>query len=1435
MAEAAKANSTLTKSIASFNAHKGHATRSFNDLVEVLSDAEKLSPGEITSTHLSHLTQLLDKYVDRGNKIEVVLDTIQAECDAKEAEPYEKEFIALNEKISSLRSRVLILHQIHQSQLTNAPAPMQGQGQANSFHSTKINEALKPEKLTSSATLAEFRSWRTNFELYYTSNGMQRFSIAEQQGYLRSCIDLKLQQFLSQKIQDRSPIHGNDGCLEQLRGIFLMNIPVLTRRFNFFNCNQSVGEKFSDWNLRLQMEGQEADLANLSIDDMYSLRYVTGTSDRKLREEFLKQKKPTRQDLLQIAMSWEAASNVGEALGTTKKIAAAQLQVHKPDKYQGQKSYPDLRGKCYRCGQNHSRDAHCPAKGKSCHSCGKLNHFDKVCLGGRKLDRSRSRSRPTPKSATPSSRSSSMSYDRSDDRTPSSSAVSISSISRINAKVQASTGSSTKTPMVKVRIYPKTGTPFTMPILPDTGATESIISHDLVRAYGIKIADTTTRDIFAVNKSRLQCLGKVHLTVRNLDKYETTVSAYVTPDLTDQFIISWHAMIGLGIIPDTFPLLPQDAIQARTATTLDLDGIFSKFPKVFSQTDDLTPMKGPAMKIHLKDDVPITPTKIYTARNIPFAFRDAALKEIKRLVAAGILETVTDPTEWISAAMFIAKPDGSIRLVTDFTGLNKYVKRPVHPFPTATDIINSIPADSQVFAIFDAVKGYWQVELEENSRHLTTFMTPFGRFRYARAPMGLNASGDEFCRRGDEALSGLTFLKKIVDDIIIFAPDYAILEERITQVLQRCDAAGITLSRKKAQVGTQVKFAGYLVSNNGIEPDPDRTKAISNFPIPENITDLRSFFGLVNQLGQFTPDLAHMLEPLRGLLKPKNAFIWLPEHQTAFDNVKQVLTDPNGPILAHFDSSLPIILMTDASRLKGIGFALMQQHPNGQLKLVQCNSRFLSDTETRYAVCELETLAIYWAITKSRLYLAGTNFTVLTDHKPLVGIFNGTNLNSVHNQRIQRFMEQLLGFTFNVKYTPGKTHCLADALSRAPLHDAPTEDDVTIATVLHFPKDLSLHSLQELAIADANYQLVIQALRDDKDPKMLPLTHPARLYANMWDEISLDKTFGLLMYQTRLIIPERARSDILDKLHLAHQGISKTRALAKQLYYWPGISNDIAQMVSNCSKCLEHLPSSQPEPLLQTAATYPMESVSVDLAESKGHDYLIMADRYSGFPFIKQLRKTDTATITRTLLSWFHDYGFCSTLRSDGGPQFRTEFNQFCDQHGISHETSSAYNPQSNGHAEAAVKSMKKLLAKTEPSAFSSALLEWKNTPRQDGLSPAQCFFGRRLRTQQVTLPSSLTRLPDSTFAAHATRREERSKSTASNFKKKSRELPPLKLQQEVLVQNQKSKLWSEKGFIKQQREHGRSYLVDIDGKTFLRNRKFLKPAPQTRNVRFQV
>ena len=279
------------------------------------------------------------------------------------------------------------------------------------------------------------------------------------------------------------------------------------------------------------------------------------------------------------------------------------------------------------------------------------------------------------------------------------------------------------------------------------------------------------------------------------------------------------------------------------------------------------------------------------------------------------------------------------------------------------------------------------------------------------------------------------------------------------------------------------------------------------------------------------------------------------------------------------------------------------------------------------------------------------------------------------------------------------------------------------------------------------------------------------------------------------------------------------------------MTSEINLLVQNCDICRPFLPSQGKQKIIPgTTATGPMTDVGTDLFQIGHNHYLVLVDRYSGFPFVEKLNKLSTSAVIKTLTNWFNTFGWPERLRSDNGPQYRTEFDEFCKDRNIIHENSSPYNPQSNGLSESAVKQMKFLLKKVEENLdkFSSSLLEFRNTPNISGKSPAQMFFGRRLRDRLPHLPGA----NDLEIANAKAGANNRKMLMEQQEKQSGTSLQPLSINQKVLVQNPITKSWDDQGIITKVRPLGRSYEVLMDsGKMFLRNRTLLRPITINNNL----
>jgi hypothetical protein len=239
-----------------------------------------------------------------------------------------------------------------------------------------------------------------------------------------------------------------------------------------------------------------------------------------------------------------------------------------------------------------------------------------------------------------------------------------------------------------------------------------------------------------------------------------------------------------------------------------------------------------------------------------------------------------------------------------------------------------------------------------------------------------------------------------------------------------------------------------------------------------------------------------------------------------------------------------------------------------------------------------------------------------------------------------------------VIWTKGKSHLIADALSRAPIFDPPEDSGDHMALCYSVqPKDPLLHAIYNAVIEDPVYQSLVTAIKRGKFISKLHKGHPGKIYKSVWDQIlNLDNAI-LIIGATKMIIPATIRPLLQKQLHVAHAGITRTRELAKKHYFWPGMLTDIAAMINDCDKCIYLRPSQAAEPLqCQQRPTEPLQSVSLDLYEVRGSHYVVKCDRYSYFCWAVPLTTLKSSTVIVNMNAWFCGVGFPQFIYSDNGP-----------------------------------------------------------------------------------------------------------------------------------------------------------------------------------------
>ena len=933
-----------------------------------------------------------------------------------------------------------------------------------------------------------------------------------------------------------------DKILEKLKSHIQGSVNTVVWTRQFFLRRQRPNETISEWLIDLIDIASKCNFADCCNKcEKFRLRdqLVIGAHDENVVKKLLAVGSSlTLDEAISICESEEAATRDKQnlnATGSSSQVCAIKTQ-NKSHYYSAKpKSSYQKQSKtnnqcCQWCGGPswHSQDRQkCPAHDKSCKKCNKKGHFMKMCR----------------------SKDAKMNASHSDQR-----------ISVVIASTNDTVSDST--PLVRIKIN---GQMFEA--MPDSGANIDALGPDSLEKLGFSqnnLQFPSSQKAIAANGSAFETLGVLPATI-TFGSESVPTTFHVLSELKSRpVILSWKTCVDLRILPADFPrqqvcnavigpacraligskhdsredcamqpnnaqpsnnecdvtLLSQTARSQHDSSqrsmkqvTIDTDAqrLLETYADVFSS--EIKTMEGEPFKIILSSNA--KPHSVSTPRRVPLPLMEKLRSELNELEESGIIKQITSPTEWCAPIVVASKKDSAkIRLCIDFRQLNQYVKRERYVSPTPQELIsNARLQDCRFFTVVDARKGYHQIPLDEESQPFTTFITPFGRYCYLKAPYGISSISEHFNRRMDEALRDLPRVHHIVDDILIASSTWQQHVEDVNRLFQRLRECRITLNAGKFTFGQDsVTFAGLRLSRGGFSMDPELLQAIRSFPTPQSKTDVRSFFGLVNQLSQHTNRITALLSPLQPLLKKDNLFTWDETHQTAFETVCRELSS-NLSFVAYYDPSRNTRLHTDASRLNGLGFILRQQQPDGSWRVVQAGSRFITATEQRYAMIELELLAVAWACEKCRIFLEGLpHVDIVTDHKPLLPIMNSQALDQISNPRLQRLRMKIQRYNYTAQWVRGKENQDADALSRYPVAK-PTQDEmvetVGVVHAIHASEatevtDLRLSEIHQTADNDKEYSDLKQMILNGFPSEKAQVPVHLRSYWHMRDKLSID-------------------------------------------------------------------------------------------------------------------------------------------------------------------------------------------------------------------------------------------------------------------------------------------------------------------------------------------
>ncbi|KAK3092083.1 hypothetical protein FSP39_025049 [Pinctada imbricata] len=762
----------------------------------------------------------------------------------------------------------------------------------------------------------------------------------------------------------------------------------------------------------------------------------------------------------------------------------------------------------------------------------------------------------------------------------------------------------------------------------------------------------------------------------------------------------------------------------------------------------------------------------------------------------------------------VHKPNGKLRICIDPQALNTALQREHYPLPVLDDILPKLQK-AKIFSKLDIKEAFWHVCLDDRSSELTTMITPFGRFRWARLPFGLKVSSEIFQRKLSETLCEMEGIFPVIDDIIVAGcGETAELARednsaKLQNLYKKCAESNIILNDDKKELFLEeISFHGHKITSNGVKADENKVDAILKMKSPTDVSSVKRFCGMVQYMAKFLPSLSTTMEPIRVLTRKNVPWNWSAECEQAFLEVKHKLT--SAPVLAYFNPDLELLLQTDSSK-DGIGAVLMQ---NGQP--IEYASRSLTTAQRKWAQIEKEALSILVGLKRFDQYTYGRTVIIENDHKPLETILRKP-LSSAP-RRLQDIIMEMNRYDIQFRFVKGSKLLIADTLSRSYL---PTETEHERTRVLCVNEDISdsrLEKIRNETSRDKSLMDLKETIENGWPPAKHMLKDTCKPYYDMRETLSIID--GVLVKGEAIIIPKSMVSEIKSLLHSAHLGYDSMIRRARGNIFWLQMNANIKQMAENCVPCQEMKAKPMKTPLIQHSdGKGPWNKIGLDLLQIKDRNYLVSIDYYSNYIEVDYLTSTTSSQVIQILKKQFAHFGIPSIIKSDNGTQFTSsEFRKFTESWGIKHKTSSPNHQRANGKAESAVKIAKHLMIKCnrEGSDPYLALMEQRNTPRQDtNLSPNEILLGRQTRTLLPSVPKDQHR------KIH--KRERRKRSIKKHYDKSAKHQPNLDINQNVYFELRENAKWVLGKIVKQIDKY--TYIVKSqEGVTYRRNRLHIRP-----------
>lgn len=635
--------------------------------------------------------------------------------------------------------------------------------------------------------------------------------------------------------------------------------------------------------------------------------------------------------------------------------------------------------------------------------------------------------------------------------------------------------------------------------------------------------------------------------------------------------------------------------------------------------------------------------------------------------------------------LFVKKPGGGLRLCVDYRKLNEITIKNRHPIPLIRELRQKV-RKAKVFTKLDLSGAFNLLRMKQGEEWKTAFSTREGLYEYNVMPFGLANAPADFQGAMMEILADFLDLFVIVylDDILIFSESEVSHQDHVHQVLETLQRHEMRISPEKCSFSVkEVKYLGYILRPGSVAADPEKTKAIRDWPTPATVKDIQSFLGLAGFYQKLVPDYSKTILPLIDLTRKEQRWSWQERHQIAFERCKKKFTEE--PVVRNFDPKLETIMESDASD-GAIGVCLAQIE-DGTRYPVAYGSRKLQPAEVNYDTHDKELLAVKYGCEEWRAYLQGTlkPITVETDHKNLEYFLTTKTL----TRRQARWLEFLSEYNLKFVHIPGINNGRADALSRRS--DYGTAGKQEKAILKHANGGLILAALTQVETISEEKTFLEEYDKEElemlKDP----------------EEHGYTKNNNVLYHGDRLYVPRKKIDEVISTMHneltSGHPGINTTWTKLSRDYYFPRMRTTVTKFVRECDVCISGKTlRNRPQGLLEPVevAIGPWKTVTMDFivklppSTDDIHEWtydsiLTVVDKYTKYAiFIPCNESMSAPEFAKIFLRWVvAEHGLPQEIITDRDKLFTSKFWEgLLKAMGVKNKMSSAFHPQTDGQSE---------------------------------------------------------------------------------------------------------------------------------------------------------